>query len=442
MKERYIFSSFFFILLFSCVSASNHKTDEYLGLIITGSKNWDARYAAEVFKVGSAQSCILPQLPYLNLRRYHTQNGNLLCGGSCDICKTCLQLVDGVWTTSHNLKTSRSDHTSWTTSNGTLLIGGANRWQWQSTELVKTDGTTEVGTLKLKYKSRYACLIDEGDSFLLTGGFHTYDNVQLPTTRTSRYSSDSWLEDLDDLNTGRWNHACGWYTNMEGKRTNIVAGGNSNGIYVDSVELNVYGNNGWTYGSPLSKPMWGSRGVTVTSKFYITGGIYGKFQQYKYEDAIQLYEEDGWKTVGHMNVSRSFHGISAVHYEDFCPTTPTTTTTPMTTTTTAPPTAPPTTPTPTSTTTTTDGGRSVWIIVMSSLCGSLILFLVATTLVCLGIRRGWCLSGTGASITNQRDSENGQEMIKRRPGVLHGGEHEDKRLFEEEEEDYYKKVGK
>ena len=22
----------------------------------------------------------------------------------------------------------------------------------------------------------YACLIDEGDSFLLTGGFHTYDN--------------------------------------------------------------------------------------------------------------------------------------------------------------------------------------------------------------------------------------------------------------------------
>ena len=59
----------------------------------------------------------------------------------------------------------------------------------------------------------------------------------------------------------------------------------------------------------------------------LQGGIYGKFQQYEYEDAIQLYEEDGWKTVGHMNVSRSFHGISAVHYEDFCPTTPTTTTT-------------------------------------------------------------------------------------------------------------------
>ena len=46
---------------------------DVLGLIITGSKNWDARYAAEVFKVGSAQSCLLPQLPNLSLRRYHTQ---------------------------------------------------------------------------------------------------------------------------------------------------------------------------------------------------------------------------------------------------------------------------------------------------------------------------------------------------------------------------------
>ena len=56
------------------------------------------------------------------------------------------------------------------------------------------------------------CLIDEGDSFLLTGGLYNRYN------RTSRYSSDSWLQDLDDLNTGRYCHACGWYTNMEGKR--------------------------------------------------------------------------------------------------------------------------------------------------------------------------------------------------------------------------------
>ena len=34
---------------------------------------------------------------------------------------------------------------------GTLLIGGVG--EYQSTELVKTDGTTEMGKLKLKYWS-------------------------------------------------------------------------------------------------------------------------------------------------------------------------------------------------------------------------------------------------------------------------------------------------
>ena len=61
-----------------------------------------------------------------------------------------------------------------------------------------------------------ACLIDEGDTFLLTGG-----SVGTKT-RTSRYSRDGWLQDLDDLNTGRYDHACGWYTDTEGKRVRYI----------------------------------------------------------------------------------------------------------------------------------------------------------------------------------------------------------------------------
>ena len=77
----------------------------------------------------------------------------MACGGydTSIFGDTCLQLVDGVWTTSHNLQTYREDHTSWTTTDGVLLIGGWD--QVQSTELVKTDGTTEVGKLTLKYYS-------------------------------------------------------------------------------------------------------------------------------------------------------------------------------------------------------------------------------------------------------------------------------------------------
>ena len=75
----------------------------------------------------------------------------MVCGGF-ETRDTCLQLAEGVWTISHDLKTSRVAHTSWTTADGVLLIGGANP-EYQSTELVKTDGTTEVGTLTLKYRS-------------------------------------------------------------------------------------------------------------------------------------------------------------------------------------------------------------------------------------------------------------------------------------------------
>ena len=50
----------------------------------------------------------------------------------------------------------------------------------------------------------YACLIDEGDTFLLVGGFQQENRV-------SRYNIDGWLENLDDLNTGRFNHGCTQY---------------------------------------------------------------------------------------------------------------------------------------------------------------------------------------------------------------------------------------
>jgi len=278
------------------------------GLLITGGE-YEAETAAEFYDVFTGERREVPQLP--DDRQWHSQNGNLLCGGQYNLIG-CLKLVDGVWITGYYLQTWRFFHTSWSNSQGTLLIGGCCG-EFQTTELVKTDGTTEVGTLTLKYESYAACLIDEGDSFLLTGGSDSQGN---DTSRISRYSSDSWLQDLDDLNTGRSGHACGWYTDTEGKRTNIVAGGYSYGSYLDSVELLVDGENGWTYGSPLPKPLMALRGVTVMSQFYITGGKYYEGDIDKYEDAIQLFQEYGWTTVGHMNVSRAYHAVSVVNFDD------------------------------------------------------------------------------------------------------------------------------
>ena len=72
----------------------------------------------------------------------------MACGGS-STTRTCLQLVDGDWSTSHNLMKRRYAPTSWTTTDGnTLLIGGVG--EEQTTELVTT---YEVRTLTLKYNS-------------------------------------------------------------------------------------------------------------------------------------------------------------------------------------------------------------------------------------------------------------------------------------------------
>jgi len=283
----------------------------------------EAGTTAELYDVNTGNQCRLPDLPLFDTRSFHTQNGNLACGGK-DTSTTCLQFINGGWITSHQLQTERYHHTSWRTSSGdVLLVGGLG--EFQSTELVKMDGTTEMGTLQLKYKSSGACLIDEGDTFLLTGGydrdtFHLtggYDTL----TAVSRYTATSHVKDLSNLNTGRDSHACGWYVDSDGKRMNIVAGGLDGSNTLDSVEVNVAEQDNWWYGTKLPTALAGLKGVTVMSQFYITGGWNADF---KYEDAILHYKgststNNGlWEPVGQMNVSRGYHAVSLVN--DVCPT--------------------------------------------------------------------------------------------------------------------------
>ena len=59
----------------------------------------------------------------------------------------------------------------------------------------------------------WSCLIDEGDSFLLTGGAKWGDSV---TTAVSRYNMNGWVEYLDNLITARSGHGCSQFTNKNG----------------------------------------------------------------------------------------------------------------------------------------------------------------------------------------------------------------------------------
>ena len=55
-------------------------------------------------------------------------------------------------------------------------------------------------------------MIDEGVNFVLTGG---YDSGSVVST-VSRYNINGWVEDLDDLITGRRYHGCTQYTHGAG----------------------------------------------------------------------------------------------------------------------------------------------------------------------------------------------------------------------------------
>ena len=58
--------------------------------------------------------------------------------------------------------------------------------------------------------------------------------------------------------------------------------------------------------------------------FGLKGGTYTEGESFESEDAIQLYQEDGWKTVGHMSVPRGDHAVSVVNFDDVCTSTTTT----------------------------------------------------------------------------------------------------------------------
>ena len=74
-------------------------------------------------------------------RRYHTGDGNLVCGGQDDDynnLSTCYDVATGA---TINLLNGRSHHTSWSADGGTYLLGGYPPTNNRTTELITGDST-------------------------------------------------------------------------------------------------------------------------------------------------------------------------------------------------------------------------------------------------------------------------------------------------------------
>ena len=117
------------IILTLFISTDRQKDYDlyFAGILIAGG--WDST-STEVFIPDTGKTCSLPDLP--DSRDGHTLDtlGNtpVLCGGFMDSATSCLQLTptspDGVWTNYATTMESRSDHISWVSSAGLVLMGG------------------------------------------------------------------------------------------------------------------------------------------------------------------------------------------------------------------------------------------------------------------------------------------------------------------------------
>ena len=99
----------------------------------------------------------------------------------------------------------------------------------------------------------------------------TGEHFSLGKSKVSRYNMNGWVEDLDDLLSPRYGHACTRYLD-QGVFVNLVCGGfDSVGEKFSSCEINLDGDNSWSYAFPLPEQIWFLRGITIDNRVLMTG---------------------------------------------------------------------------------------------------------------------------------------------------------------------------
>ena len=140
------------------LKATNNDQNVILGLLITGGEPEATNIKTELYDLSSNTSCKMPDLPE---QRYShsSHNEGLICGGrlSSLTIGTCIKLINGVWTNTHNLISGRAEHSSWDIDPGNsfMLLGGVqeNYEATKTTEIVFFNGSVASG-FNLQYFAR------------------------------------------------------------------------------------------------------------------------------------------------------------------------------------------------------------------------------------------------------------------------------------------------
>jgi len=290
------------------------------GILIAGGygdKADNGHTSVEVFIPGNRKSCKLPNLPYprASFTVDIVDNTAVVCGGIFDInnettnihtLNSCLQLTSSGWEEYKTLKSEWFSHTSWVSTEGLMLLGGDGEAD-EYAELV-TPGADPITFEGGEWISR-ACAINDGDSTIVTGNYIQKDengDYYHGGRKVIRYNLQGHVENLPEMNQGRWGHGCGAYTSGN-SRVLIVAGGDSGNSVksklTSSTEKLVIGATSWTQVGRLYWSLGWIASVSLDNTVFMIGG--GTKWGQKREVYAYDVDEDNWKEVGKMEEPRS-----------------------------------------------------------------------------------------------------------------------------------------
>merc|ERR1719186_1772130 len=278
-------------------------------------------HTVEVFIPDTGKTCSLSSLP----DKRHTatldtlDNTPVICGGGPGNNQNeCLQFTptspSGVWTNYADLMELRTGHVSWASSRGLMLMGG-NTYGGTTTEMVPSHDVR----FGLVQKTGCACSIAERDHVIITGGKIGYFVTKTVFNTVSKYNLYGHLENLPEMNQGRYYHGCGSYYS-DGQKVLLVAGGIAmNQELLSSTEKMNIGATAWTTIKPLPRTLFGVATVSMDNKVFLTGGtVRDTYDENSMRAEVLAFDGEDWNKVGQLKKARKHHAATKIDIDIDC----------------------------------------------------------------------------------------------------------------------------
>jgi len=237
---------------------------------------------------------------------------NVLCGGA-PADRSC-EKFDGISAfnaMSVSLVERRDSHLCWGLQGGeVLLLGGRN--SQTTTELISADGTSSKADFDLPFKIGFACGVEMGNKFVVTGGMN-YSSFYSGVSTVAEFSLSGFVRFLPEMKSGRRSHACSKFVTDSGHTALMVAGGATaydGGAMISTVEIMI--KETWSYIESLPFPIYYLTAATLDNSVSVFGGAIYK-DGYVYYDEIFTYNgivQNSWDLTGRMREPRASHIVT------------------------------------------------------------------------------------------------------------------------------------